>query len=621
MVHRNTMPQGTAQLNYSRSIPKRYLMHLLQRTLLFGLVCVPLYGTDVLLTADGNSGYDSNVWTTRYDSGVNCWGIRGTGSPLAGKMWWNSFPGPTARYHVYLGAVLENDGDSPYRLYIDGQEVASGRFPYADGHLSCSPTKHRVADIDMGQHTVAAGARVEYWAQSVYPCGSSNGQYSRFYRIKFVPIGGGPDDTTPPGEPGNLHQTGATNVSVTLAWNAAHDPESGIRHYRVYRGNTVVLDNIADTTATLGGLTRNTTYTDMRVSAVNGALLEGNTSSPITVSTADESAPAGTLFLRAGDGALANGMAQTSADGSLSGSPIYGTTGSLSSPDPSHSRVTYTITLPVTGTWYLWGRVQYRDDARNSWWITVDGGSALNLANGDHWNDWHWEGLRAGGPVNLGTVAAGTRTLVVSSRETGDDNLLDVLCLSPVASYVPTDADVDFAQVEIEKVRLLSPRGGETFRVGETLSITWRSDERFIADVDLWISLDDGETWGKINTGGSITLLDEQWGDFPWVIPHEIAVDGTLRSTVSRECLVRVAKYGGGADDEQDESPASFWIEQGSATRIAEGDRASRLPHRGGREYFTIRGEQISNGLSASNHAAGLLIDAASRRVVLSTRQ
>ncbi|HEV2779303.1 MAG TPA: cellulose binding domain-containing protein [Actinophytocola sp.] len=71
--------------------------------------------------------------------------------------------------------------------------------------------------------------------------------------------------TGAPGTPGNLRVTGATDTSISLAWNASSGTVSG---YRVYEGTTVRA-TVTGTSATIGGLASCSTH-GYTVAAFNG---------------------------------------------------------------------------------------------------------------------------------------------------------------------------------------------------------------------------------------------------------------------------------------------------------------------------------------------------------------
>jgi chitinase len=70
--------------------------------------------------------------------------------------------------------------------------------------------------------------------------------------------GSGGGDTTPPSAPTNLHVTGTTSSSISLAWNASTD-NVGVTGYDVYRGSTKVT-TVSGTSYTDTGLAASTTY-------------------------------------------------------------------------------------------------------------------------------------------------------------------------------------------------------------------------------------------------------------------------------------------------------------------------------------------------------------------------
>jgi chitinase len=83
--------------------------------------------------------------------------------------------------------------------------------------------------------------------------------YATVSAIEVTGSGGGGGDTTPPSAPTNLHATGTTSSSVSLAWTASTD-NVAVTGYDVFRGSTKVA-TATTTSFTDSGLAASTTYT------------------------------------------------------------------------------------------------------------------------------------------------------------------------------------------------------------------------------------------------------------------------------------------------------------------------------------------------------------------------
>ncbi|REH30715.1 glucose/arabinose dehydrogenase [Kutzneria buriramensis] len=94
-------------------------------------------------------------------------------------------------------------------------------------------------------------------------------------------------DTTPPTAPGNLHVTGATANTVSLAWNASTD-NVGVVGYDVYNGSSKA-GSFTTTSGTIDGLAPSTNYT-FTVKARDAA---ANVSAPSNAATATTTAGTG----------------------------------------------------------------------------------------------------------------------------------------------------------------------------------------------------------------------------------------------------------------------------------------------------------------------------------------
>ncbi|MBD3391188.1 MAG: hypothetical protein GF410_04135 [Chitinivibrionales bacterium] len=89
-------------------------------------------------------------------------------------------------------------------------------------------------------------------------------------------------------------------------------------------------------------------------------------------------------------------------------------------------------------------------------------------------------------------------------------------------------------------VLVVSPNGGETFAVGQTIRIAWDAVEDLLdRGVEIAVSVDDGLDWLVISGAKSVAPGDTSWEAFTWEIPD--SVDGV--SLVSTACRVRVEDY------------------------------------------------------------------------------
>jgi hypothetical protein len=95
-------------------------------------------------------------------------------------------------------------------------------------------------------------------------------------------------------------------------------------------------------------------------------------------------------------------------------------------------------------------------------------------------------------------------------------------------------------------ITLTSPQGGETYKVGDTLRVTWSvtSDLEAPDAVDVKISADGGTTWGWI-TRKSIPKEETPttWPSFKWAVTESTLVAGVNVGLVGKDVLVRVLQY------------------------------------------------------------------------------
>lgn len=127
--------------------------------------------------------------------------------------------------------------------------------------------------------TVAAGRTTEPYSPSFTV--SSAGAEPTSCRVNDVNCDGSPD--APPGVPGNLRSPVKTTKTVSLAWDAAAPGSLPITGYEVYNG-TARAAEVTGTTATVTGLTPNTTYS-FTVKAKDRKGTLSAASAPVSVKT------------------------------------------------------------------------------------------------------------------------------------------------------------------------------------------------------------------------------------------------------------------------------------------------------------------------------------------------
>jgi chitodextrinase len=119
---------------------------------------------------------------------------------------------------------------------------------------------------------------------------TASGANTTFHMVELQVDRSTPSDTQAPTMPTNLHSTGVTSTSVSLAWTASTD-NVGVTGYRVYRnGGGTPVATVTSTSYTDTGLTPSTLYS-YTVDAIDAA---GNASAKTGSINATTSAPADT---------------------------------------------------------------------------------------------------------------------------------------------------------------------------------------------------------------------------------------------------------------------------------------------------------------------------------------
>lgn len=96
-------------------------------------------------------------------------------------------------------------------------------------------------------------------------------------------------------------------------------------------------------------------------------------------------------------------------------------------------------------------------------------------------------------------------------------------------------------------LRLLAPVGGESYTVGDTMTIRWSVDfDKVIRGVQFGFSTSDGKNWAHIMVNDQLVttgspLYDGSVGQYRYVLPAELTDDfGNPAALVNDSCWVKV---------------------------------------------------------------------------------
>lgn len=124
------------------------------------------------------------------------------------------------------------------------------------------------------------------------------------------------------------------------------------------------------------------------------------------------------------------------------------------------------------------------------------------------------------------------------------------------------EADADACPGDGTQILLTAPKGGEAFKVGDSLRVKWKlcnSGPTEINAVDLLLSPDSGATWCFMRVS-SLPIEDARFGNYAWKIPDSISLQGEwFRLKNNAKCRVRVEQYST-SDEKQRSTSAAFTI-------------------------------------------------------------
>lgn len=160
----------------------------------------------------------------------------------------------------------------------------------------------------------------------------------------------------------------------------------------------------------------------------------------------------------------------------------------------------------------------------------------------------HLEGYALPAPADTLSVAADMREFAVSVAD-GNGLLLELLGVAGS----PALSALEVFDIGLPPVSLLYPNGGETLRIGDTLTIRWKTDT-VIASCGISLSVDSGAKWLPLTRLRSVASGDPDWENFKFVIPDSL----DRLSLVSAKALISVYDYFG---TDRDRSDGVFAIE------------------------------------------------------------
>jgi len=174
----------------------------------------------------------------------------------------------TARVTDQQGNALQGASVSFTLTRPNGTTVTGAAATNSSGVAAWSITSN--AQTALGTYQISANTTL-----SGYQPSTAN------TTIQFS-AGSGGGDTQAPTAPGNLISTGKTSTSVSLSWSASTD-NVGVTAYEIYNGSSLAA-TVANTSATVTGLTANTAYT-FTVRAMDAAGNRSAASNAVTVTT------------------------------------------------------------------------------------------------------------------------------------------------------------------------------------------------------------------------------------------------------------------------------------------------------------------------------------------------
>lgn len=156
------------------------------------------------------------------------------------------------------------------------------------------------------------------------------------------------------------------------------------------------------------------------------------------------------------------------------------------------------------------------------------------------------------------------------------------------------------AALDTPPYTVTSPVPGQTFVVGDVMSISWEHNPDVVRDASVYFSYDSMSTWVLLSKQGSIEPGTDRWDNFTWVIPETLMVDAATSVPLAgvTNGFVRVKQYMGDLFDVTD-GPVAIVGASGASFSSRLQQRPGSVVLRAGRQGVFVQ--------ASAGHAVQLL--------------
>ncbi|MBO3752041.1 carbohydrate-binding protein [Streptosporangiaceae bacterium NEAU-GS5] len=314
--------------------------------------------------------------------------------------------------------TLRNTGSIP-ALYLDTHVVDAAGKPvlpalWSDNAVSLWPGESKT--ITATFRGSAPAVKVTGWNSAT----------------QTVNFGGGGPDTQAPSVPANVHVTGTTSASISLAWDASSD-NVGVAGYKVYEGTTVVATP-SGTSATISGLAPSSTHT-YTVTALDAAPNESGQSAPVTGTT--QAGGGTTTEVQSENATISQGVVESNHTG-------FTGTGFVNYDNVTGSYVEYQVNAATAGPATVTLRYSNGTTTNRPMDIAVNGtviSSGLAFNSTTNWDTWADKAITA----NLNAGSNTIRMTATTANGGPNADRITIAAQQPTADYQAEDATLSQA--------------------------------------------------------------------------------------------------------------------------------------------------------------------------------